>query len=76
MSCNFTQTQLDALDAALAEGVRRVKYQDKEVEYRSLRDMLALREIMADCLSAANLADEAASSGRSRRAIGIFSHGL
>lgn len=43
----FTQSQLDALDAAIAEGVLVVKYADKEVTYRSLNDMLRIRELMA-----------------------------
>lgn len=42
----FTQLQLDALDEAIAQGALRVKYADKEVEYRSLADMLALRTKM------------------------------
>lgn len=35
----FTQSDLDALRAAMAKGVRKVKMGDEEVEYRSLRDM-------------------------------------
>ena len=43
---------LRVLDAAIATGARRVKYADREVEYRTLDDMLrvrdALRATMAD----------------------------
>lgn len=39
----YTQTQLDTLTAAIAEGVLKVKYEDREVVYRSLDDMLALK---------------------------------
>jgi len=42
----FTQAQLDALEEAIAEGVLTVKYIDKTITYRSLKEMLALREIM------------------------------
>lgn len=42
----FTQTQLDALNSAIAEGALTVKYQDKSVTYRSLDEMLRLRELM------------------------------
>jgi hypothetical protein len=44
----FTQEQLDALEAAIAQGAKRVKYADKEVEYPSLKDMLDLRNVMRD----------------------------
>ena len=42
----FSQTQLDALEEAIATGSTRVKYADKEVEYRSLSEMLRLRDII------------------------------
>ena len=50
----WTQEQLDSLDAALAEGVLTVKYQDKTVTYRSVDEMLKLRHLMrrALCLDA------------------------
>lgn len=47
---SWTQAQLDALTAAIADGATRVKYADKEVEYRSLREMLALRDLMKKSL--------------------------
>lgn len=42
----WTQTDLDALDAAIKRGVRRVSYQNGSVEYHSLDEMLKLREVM------------------------------
>lgn len=42
----FSQTDLDALDQAIKEGVSRVKYSDKEVQYRSLGEMIQLRDLM------------------------------
>ncbi len=44
----FTLQQLEALEAAIAQGVKRVKYADKEVEYPSLKDMLMLRDQMRE----------------------------
>lgn len=53
MSCDkttyesgFTFERLEALEAAIAEGVTRVKYTDKEIEYRSLDDMMKARDLM------------------------------
>lgn len=42
----FTLEKLKALEAAIAEGVKRVKYSDKEVEYRSIDEMLRVRDLM------------------------------
>lgn len=69
MSVNYTVEQLEALNSAIAEGVLKVKYQDKEVEYRSLRDMLALRDAMRRELG---LDD---SSGNNRT-VGVYGSGL
>jgi hypothetical protein len=45
----FTQEEHDALLKAIGQGVLRVKYADKEIEYKSNKDMLeALRMIRAD----------------------------
>lgn len=42
----YTQEQLDALEAALARGEKRVTFADKTVEYRSVDELLAaIREI-------------------------------
>lgn len=42
----WTQTQLDTLEAAIAQGVLTVEYGDKRVTYQSMADMLRLREKM------------------------------
>lgn len=42
----FTQENLNALEQAIVEGIKVVKYSDKEVEYRSLEDMLKIRNLM------------------------------
>jgi hypothetical protein len=42
----YTQDQLDALEAALARGERRVTFADKTVEYRSVEELkAAIREV-------------------------------
>lgn len=46
----FTTERLQALEEAIAEGALRVKYSDKEVEYRSLEEMLKIRDTMRKAL--------------------------
>lgn len=46
----FTFEDLTALEKAIAEGVRRVKYSDKEIEYRSIEEMMKARALMRDAL--------------------------
>lgn len=36
-----TQEQLEALRAALATGVRRVRFENREIEYRSIEELKA-----------------------------------
>jgi hypothetical protein len=42
----FTTEQYSALKAAIAQGALRVRYGDKEVEYRSLEEMLQTLRLM------------------------------
>ena len=42
----FTETQLQALESALAKGERRVTFGDKTVEYRSVEELrVAMRDV-------------------------------
>lgn len=51
MACTkYTLAEYQALIAAIASGAQKVKYGDKEVDYRSLDDMLRLRIDMENCL--------------------------
>lgn len=43
---DFTQADLSALNNAIKQGVFKVKYTDKEVTYRSLKEMIELRNLM------------------------------
>lgn len=63
----FTNERLEALEKAIAEGVLKVKYQDKEVTYRTLDEMLTLRNVMRGELGIG--------CGTNRR-VGVFSSGL
>lgn len=45
VSEGFTQERLDALESAIAEGILRVKYSDKEVTYQSMDDLLKARAL-------------------------------
>jgi hypothetical protein len=42
----FTQTEIDALKAAIAQGALRVRFGDREVMYRSLAEMLQTLSMM------------------------------
>ncbi len=46
----FTQEQLDALDAAIASGTQEVRFQDRTVVYRSMKDLLAARTLIVNAL--------------------------
>ena len=46
----FTQAQIDALEKAIAEGTTRVKYQDREVTYRYLEEMMQILNMMKKSL--------------------------
>ncbi|SMD18519.1 hypothetical protein [Rhizobium sp. RU36D] len=42
----FTQTDLDAINAAIATGAKRVRFQTHEVEYHSIAEMLRARDVI------------------------------
>jgi hypothetical protein len=64
----WTLPQLAALEAAIAGGYLTVKYEDRLVTYRSLKDMLALRDAM---LLGLGLLD-----GRRRRILSSYRKGV
>ncbi|OFZ54969.1 MAG: hypothetical protein A2428_03085 [Bdellovibrionales bacterium RIFOXYC1_FULL_54_43] len=47
---SFSTEQLEKLEEAIAQGALRVKYADKEVQYRSLDEMFRIREMMRQSL--------------------------
>lgn len=52
----FTQTQLDALEEAIASGTLEVRVGDKSVRYQSMAELIKARDLIRDSLSAS--ADE------------------
>lgn len=54
MTTPYTQATLDALDEAIASGHLRVKYADKEVQYRSMDELLRARAHVAKQLGQTN----------------------
>jgi len=43
---NFTKEDIKELEKAIAKGVRKVKYTDKEIEYRSIAEMRETLDLM------------------------------
>jgi hypothetical protein len=50
MATTFTLDDLAAIERAIVSGTRRVKYADREVEYRSLSDLRAIAETIRRAL--------------------------
>jgi len=50
MATNWTETDLKNLEEAIAKGVLEVQYTDKKIKYRSLNEMLTIRNEMRKCL--------------------------
>lgn len=65
---SWTSDQLAALEAAIATGTTRVSYGDKDVTYRSLDEMLQLRDTMRRAIDGAVQAP--------RRFFGTYRSGL
>ena len=64
----FTQTQLDALEESISTGTYQVMYGNKMVTYRSLDEMLKLRDRMKKELGLI--------SGSSSKKYGEFDKGI
>lgn len=47
----YTIEQLTALENAIGEGALKVEYGDKKVEYRSLNEMIRIRNLMRQDLN-------------------------
>lgn len=64
----WTINDLYRLEKAMAEGAIRVKYRDKEIEYRSLREMAQVRDLIKKKLGG--------TAGATNRRYANFSKGL
>ncbi len=51
---DFTQTQLDAVNAAIANGKLTVEYDGKRITYRSMAELMQARELIRADLAAAS----------------------
>ena len=62
----FTIENLELLEQAIVEGVKRVKYSDKEVEYRSLDEMIKIRNLMRKelCIGTSSKTEKGLFGGR------------
>lgn len=54
MAIEWTQEDIDKLKAAIAKGVRVVRYGDRTVEYHSLKEMRDLLSSMSASVDAAS----------------------
>lgn len=50
----FSQANLDAIEAAIASGALTVKFGDREVQYRSMADMMQARDVIRRALGLTN----------------------
>lgn len=63
---DFTLAQLTAINAAIASGQLVVHYADKRVEYRSMPDLIAARNLIRGELIASGLLAPGAVGGANR----------
>lgn len=49
-STTWTEADLTAIEEAIAKGIFKVDYNDRSVTYRSLDDMLKIRDLIRRCL--------------------------
>lgn len=68
---DFTQEQLTLLNQAIAEGVTKIEYNGKKIEYRSLKEMIETRDLIKRELNPLSF-----NSTNPNRKIGVFSSGL
>ena len=67
----YTQQDLNALNSAIVSGHLRVEYDGKKVEFRSLSDLIKIRDMVA-----AELAPTSQSTAQQRQFYPSFSKGL
>ena len=60
----FSQTDLTTIEAAIAKGELRVMLDGKSVEYRSIADLMIVRDVMRAELSPATTTTERTSYAR------------
>ena len=68
---NWTQEQLEHIEALIATGEQSVQYEDKKVVYRGLGELIGLRNRIKSALGA-----QVSRSGGLRISYGSFGKGL
>lgn len=63
----WTESDLAEIEKAIKSGAKRVRYQDKEVEYQSLAEMIQVRDLIRV---------ELGQVPRTRRVLANFNKGL
>lgn len=71
----FTYENLSILEKAIASGTKRVKYSDKEIEYRSMAEMIQAYNVMSSALKGSNKNKKTGFFG-GRRKVARHSKGL
>lgn len=71
----FTVEALEAIEGAILQGVQTVKYTDKEVTYRSLNEMMRIRDLLRKKLGMAAANGEQGFFGGTRK-VGRHTKGL
>lgn len=69
METSWTLSDLQRVERAISTGARRVKFEDREVEYSSLSELIRARETIARALGMGN-------SLASQRTRGEYDKGL
>lgn len=69
----FTLKQLAAIEGAIASGELKVSYDGKSVDYRSVSELLAARDVVRSDLIANGLLAESPRSNRGPAALTVFS---
>jgi roadblock/LC7 domain-containing protein len=69
----FTTNPLSAIDAAIASGQVKVKYDGKEVEYRSMAELKQARSFIVAQLTEAGLMAPSRLSNRGPASLATFS---
>lgn len=60
----WTQTDLDAIEEAIASGERTVAFTDKTVTYRSIQELLRARDLIKSEIDAATATEPRATQTR------------
>lgn len=71
----FTNTQLAALEAAIGTGELSVKYDGKEIQYRSMADLMKAYDFIKGQLTAAGTINASALSNRGPASVAVFDRG-